>query len=294
MLDAFAEIDAAYPWLFAVFAFVLGTIVGSFLNVCIYRIPAGKSVVSPGSACACGQPIAWHDNIPILSWFLLRGRARCCGRPYGFRYPLVEALCGGLFLLAWLEHSPAKAACLALLASLLVCASFIDWDTMEIPDRFSLGCAAAGLACATLVPSLHGYGDGPFLADSFRSLSDAVLGLMVGSGMILWIALFAEAILRKEAMGFGDVKLMGGIGAFLGWEGAVCALFGGAMLGSVAVAPVLLARSLIKWWRGGPFEGLAGHRLPFGPLLAAGALLYALGLEDAIDAYFALAAEALY
>ena len=108
MLD-FAAVAAAFPWFLPLVAFVLGACVGSFLNVCIHRIPAGQSVVRPGSHCACGAPIRWYDNIPILSWFFLRGRARCCGRRFSFRYPLVEALTAALSLACWLLFPPAKA-----------------------------------------------------------------------------------------------------------------------------------------------------------------------------------------
>src|SRR5687768_7788918 len=94
----YAEFSAAFPWFFPTAAFLVGACVGSFLNVVIYRVPAEKSIVTPGSTCGCGTPIAWHDNIPILSWILLRGRARCCGRPFSIRYPFVELLTALLFL----------------------------------------------------------------------------------------------------------------------------------------------------------------------------------------------------
>ena len=101
MLSELNYINQEFPAFTRGAVFIFGALVGSFLNVCIYRIPAGKSIVSPGSACACGQPIKWFDNIPILSWFILRGRARCCNAPYSFRYPFVEALTACLFLAAW-------------------------------------------------------------------------------------------------------------------------------------------------------------------------------------------------
>src|SRR5688500_5268872 len=106
-----AAFSAAFPWFFAVVAFVFGACIGSFLNVVIYRLPAEKSIVKPGSQCACGTAIAWHDNVPILSWFILRGRARCCGRSYSFRYPFVELLTATLFLACWILFPPAKAVC---------------------------------------------------------------------------------------------------------------------------------------------------------------------------------------
>lgn len=303
----------SFPWFFPVAAFCFGAIVGSFLNVCIYRIPAGRSIVSPGSRCACGQPVAWHDNIPILSWLILRGRARCCGRRYGVRYPFVELLTAVLFLVCWLQFAPAKALIGMLLCAILICATFIDLDHMIIPDRFSIGGAVVGVVLAFAVPALHGH-DGPsFALASVRSGLDAVLGLLVGSGVVLWIALLAEIVLRKEAMGFGDVKLLGAIGAFCGWQGALFSIFGGAVLGVFVFAGWILWRNLRGRSGAAPPAAKAaapgqaeaepdgqaaagpamGVPIPFGPMLAGGALLYFLWLQPWVDAYFAEVAELL-
>ncbi len=295
-MDTLQFIEGEFPWLVPSFAFMMGAIVGSFLNVCIYRIPAGKSVVSPGSTCACGKAIKWYDNIPILSWFILRGRARCCGAAYSFRYPFVEALTGFFFLAAWLSQSPLKALCLMLFAAMLVCASFIDFDHMEIPDRFSIGLAAIGFSLSVLIPELHDISRTDFAFASVNAALESALGILIGSGIILWIALLAEAVLRKEAMGFGDVKLLGGIGAFLGWQGAIFSIFGGAVLGCIG----LIVWAIIKKVRpqnetpkpsakedeSEEDENLEGH-IPFGPMLASGALLYAFLLETEVLKYFA-------
>ncbi len=294
-MDTLQFIEGEFPWLMPSFAFIMGAIVGSFLNVCIYRIPAGRSIVSPGSTCACGQAIKWYDNIPILSWFILRGRARCCGAAYSFRYPFVEALTGSFFLAAWLAHSPLKAICLMLFSAMLVCASFIDFDHMEIPDRFSIGLAVIGFAISVLVPELHNFTRDEYSFASVNSALSSAIGILIGSGTILWIALLAEAVLRKEAMGFGDVKLLGGIGAFLGWQGAIFSIFGGALIGCIG----LLVWTIIKKIRPEQpqpepqnseteedDEALAKH-IPFGPMLASGALLYAFLLEGDVLAYFA-------
>ncbi|MDQ8179910.1 prepilin peptidase [Pelagicoccus sp. SDUM812005] len=296
-MDTLQFIEGEFPWLMPSFAFVMGAIVGSFLNVCIYRIPAGKSIVSPGSTCACGQAIAWYDNIPILSWFILRGKARCCGGAYSFRYPFVEALTGFFFLAAWLSHSPLKALCLMLFSAMLVCASFIDFDHMEIPDRFSIGLAAIGFGLSVLVPELHDVARSEFAFASVKAALDSAIGILIGSATILWIALLAEAILRKEAMGFGDVKLLGGIGAFLGWQGAIFSIFGGALLGCIG----LLFWSIVKKFRPqtetpsvpatpkteseDDDQSLERH-IPFGPMLSGGALLYAFLLETEVLQYF--------
>lgn len=289
MLSDFQIVNQEFPWFFRAVAFCIGAVVGSFLNVCIYRIPAGKSIIRPGSTCACGKPIAWRDNIPILSWFILRGRARCCGRPYSFRYPFVEALTGFLFLGAWLAYPPLLALLLMLFISLLICASFIDLDHMEIPDRFSMGAALLGFVLSVFFPSLHGHVESAPIINSMRAGLDSALGLLVGSGIILWIAIVAEKVLAKEAMGFGDVKLMGGIGAFLGWQGAVFAIFGGAVIGSIALALVMLAQNLFprKLAKSGQQKAGFGQQTPFGPMLAAGAVLYALALKEPADQYFA-------
>lgn len=294
-MDTLQFIESEFPWFMASFAFIMGAIVGSFLNVCIYRIPAGKSVVSPGSTCACGKAIKWYDNIPILSWFILRGRARCCGADYSFRYPFVEALTGFFFLAAWLSHSPLKALCLMLFAAFLVCASFIDFDHMEIPDRFSIGLAAIGFALSVIVPELHDISRTEFAFASINAGLESALGILIGSGVILWIALLAEAILRKEAMGFGDVKLLGGIGAFLGWQGAIFSIFGGALLGCIGLIVWAVVKKVrpqketpkpsAKESDNEEDEKLEGH-IPFGPMLASGALLYAFLLETEVLTYF--------
>lgn len=293
MLNELKYIDQAFPYFFPTVIFIFGALVGSFLNVCIYRIPKNKSIITPGSTCSCGKPIKWYDNIPIFSWFILGGKARCCKAPYSFRYPFVELLTACLFLAAWLQQPHAKAACLIVLVSMLVCATFIDFDHMEIPDRFSIGAAFVGVALSGLVPSLHDIAEPVYVFASIKGLFASLVGAMIGSGLILWIALTAEAILRKEAMGFGDVKLLGGIGAFLGWQGAVFALFGGAVIGTIGVLLWTIAKAIIPRLRSknGGDEGLIGREMPFGPMLAAGALLYALAFEKPVDLYLSLIQE---
>ncbi len=265
---------------FDVVVVVVGACVGSFLNVVIYRLPAGKSVVRPRSQCKCGQPIAWYDNIPVLSWFLLRGRCRRCGERFSFRYPLVEAGTALLFLGLWRVGGWPDGVVWMVFAGLMIPAAFIDLDTMEIPDRFSVGGFIAGMALSVMVPSIHGAGgSGLFVLDALRGAIAALQGALLGSGLILWVALVAELLLRKEAMGFGDVKLMGAIGAFCGWQGAVFAFFGGAVLGCLLLAVCW------PWLRRQP-PGQSRH-IPFGPALAAGALLYLLAARPYVADYFA-------
>lgn len=307
-MELFHEVRTIAPWFFPVFVFLFGACIGSFLNVCIYRIPAGKSVVFPGSTCACGQPVAWFDNIPILSWLILRGRARCCGRPFSARYPAVELLTALLFLASWMHHPPAKAVVGMVFISIMVCATFIDLDHMIIPDRFAIGGAVVGVLLSVLVPSLHDQTVTPFWPiNSMRAVIEAVIGMFIGSALVLWIAEIAEVVLRKEAMGFGDVKFLGAIGAFCGWQGGVFAVFGGAVLGTIAFAVILVFEKVFR--RGavpaetspaptasaGESDDAAepesaigfGRETPFGPMLAAGALLYFLWLHPMVDGYFA-------
>lgn len=302
-METYAEINALLPWFFPAAVFILGACIGSFLNVVIYRVPKNESIVTPGSHCACGAPIAWYDNIPILSWLILRGRARCCGRHYSFRYAFVELLTALLFLASWLEFAPGKAVVGMLFLSVLVGATFIDLDHMIIPDGFTIGAGLAGLLLALIVPALHGQHSGVFAVDALRSEVIALQGLLVGSGLLLWIALVAEAVLRKEAMGFGDVKFLGAIGAFCGWQGAVFAIFGGAIVGTVWCAAAwawqkLAGRSAAVAPRaetpeGEPAELGFGVHVPFGPMLAIAAAIYFLWGARWVSAYFGSLAELL-
>ncbi|MGE9295694.1 MAG: prepilin peptidase [Puniceicoccales bacterium] len=330
-LELIHEINAAHPWFFAFWAFVFGACWGSFLNVVIYRMPAGKSVVRPGSHCyACGKAIAWYDNLPILSWLILRGKARCCGAPFSIRYALIEALTGGLYLWTWIQYSEhfAVVAALYIFIALMVAGSFIDYDTQMLPDLFTVWGLIIGFVLSCLIPELHGQGGSgdPRLLEGIRSGVLSATGAVVGAGVILWVAMLAETLLRKEAMGFGDVLLMGCIGAFIGWKGAIFAIFGGALLGTFVVIPIMILQKLFglkmsvgKTTKSAPAaedstqakqpeadasnsaqdapEKTAetneqdadlgfGVAIPFGPWLALGALVYLLVAHESVDAYF--------
>jgi leader peptidase (prepilin peptidase)/N-methyltransferase len=293
-----AFVESEFPWFFPVVTFIFGAMIGSFLNVVIYRVPAGKSIVRPGSHCRCGQPIAWHDNMPILSWLILRGKARCCGSPYSIRYALVEALTGFLFLGCWIAHPPLIALSGMILISLLVAATFIDLDHMIIPDEITIWGTVAAVLIAAFIPSLHGHETGPlFLLASIRSTFSAMIGALIGSGVILWIGLLAEAILKKDAMGFGDVKFMGLIGAFLGWPGAIFTIFGGAMVGTAwfAIATIIgkitanksTAALRAETPEGEETELAMGAQVPFGPMLAIAAAIYLLLGHRWVDPFVA-------
>ena len=298
-----SEVATADPWFIPAVVFLLGACIGSFLNVVIYRVPAGKSIVHPGSTCACGKPIAWYDNIPILSWLILGGRARCCGRHFSARYPFVELLTASLFLACWLRMPPAVAVCGWLFLSSLLCATFIDLDHMIIPDVFTIGLAVAGLLVSAIVPSLHGRHGDLYVVDSLRSGSASLIGIIAGSGVVLWIALIAEAALKKEAMGFGDVKFVGAIGAFCGWHGAVFSVFGGAAVGTVWLGLALVWQKIggkkgsgaprAETPDGQPADLGLGVHVPFGPMLAIAGAIYFLFLRGWVDAWFSQLTELL-
>ncbi len=329
MFEDFYAINAEFPWFFAFWAFVFGACWGSFFNVVIYRVPAKKSVIHPGSHCyACQSPIKWYDNLPILSWFILRGKARCCGARFSIRYALIEAMTGGLFLWAWLVYGPylGMVVCVWLFLSLMICNAFIDLDTQYLHNAFTVWGMMIGVVLSALYPELHGMaGSGdPEMLERIRSVALAITGAIVGAGVILWIGECAEAFLRKQAMGYGDVVLMGCIGAFVGWKGAVFAIFGGAILGSVTILPMMLFNTLtgakLRPGKTGEVDDMEpvnpvqakdakaddsqeandkedrtedenqnlgiGTAIPFGPWLSLAAIVYLLALKGPVDAYF--------
>ncbi len=294
MTEIAHNMQAHWPWFWPLIVFIFGACVGSFLNVCVYRIAAGKSIVRPGSTCACGKPIRFYDNIPILSWFILRGKARCCKRPFSIRYPLVEALTGLLFLLIYWQYPLGAAAALWIFAALLIVGTFIDIDTMQLPDVVTVGGTFLGVALSFALPQLHGVaGSDIFIVNAIRSVTLSVLGIVVGSGVIVWIREGAQFIMRREAMGYGDIVLMGMIGAFCGWQGALFAIFGGSILGAAVMIPLVALRALKKG-EGQNAAALRNIEVPFGPWLSLGALLYIVCLRAPVDAYFLNLSELLF
>lgn len=315
-MSPLAEINQAFPCFFPIVVFLFGACVGSFLNVCIYRIPAGKSIVSPPSHCACGKPIAWYDNIPILGWFLLRGRARCCGRRISFRYPLVEILTAAAFCRMFAAHEPAVAFAGMLFAALMIFCAFVDIDTMTLPDFATVGGTAAGVALSVLIPQLHSaeIEGAPFFASAIASVTSAVCGIAVGSGLLYWVRLGGEVVFRREAMGEGDVILIGAIGAFCGWQGALFAIFAGSLIGAVVMLPLCAIKILFskksklrksgKDKNGdgneegdgdeGGGEEFAPDAIPYGPWLALGGLLYYMFFSDWVCAYFDAVGKLLF
>ena len=264
---------AVLAWPLWTLAFVLGACIGSFLNVCIYRMPADESVLHPRSRCpGCGTAIAWYDNVPILSWALLRARCRGCGTPISARYPLVEAATGVLAVLALMRFGPEPLtiALFAFTAALLLI-TFIDLDHRFIPDEVSLPGIAVGLG-VSLLPGGIG-------------IANAVLGALLGGGILWLIAWGYERFAGREGMGYGDVKLLAMIGAFLGWQAIPAVIVIASLAGSVAGLFAMLdhaGRQRLQrvGKRLGPGAVAVSLRrasrrteIPFGPFLALGALL---------------------
>ncbi len=345
-----------FSWIILITVASLGLITGSFLNAVIHRLPRGLSLLNPRrSFCPnCEKTIPWHENLPVVSWVMLRGRCSGCALPISLRYPLVELLTAGLYLMAWGKFGLPLAPVFWVFLSLLVAATFIDFDLLIIPDELTLGGTAAGLVFATLLPTLMGasvwwqgflfsllgaavgyfvlwgvvelgklafgrrrihpkeplllellgrddevllkLGDEEMpLAECFYRERDRVeasclwleiVGERLDKGCLIierdcvkygereWpfsvlpddMALRAEVsglVLPREAMGFGDVKFLACIGAFLGWKGVLFSLFAGSVIGAVIGVAMLVAT-----------RGRSGGKIPFGPYLALGAVLW--------------------
>lgn len=237
-------------------AFIIGSCVGSFLNVCICRIPAGESIVWPPSQCPrCKQRIEFYDNIPVASFIILGGRCRKCGEKISPQYPLVELFTGIITaVFVWKFGLTLWAAASLCAVYALIILSVIDMKIMIIPDRFSLGLIVFGLAVCFINPYFMG-GYGYKLLQSF-------IGGCVGFFGFWLIAIVGRVIFRKEAMGGGDIKLMGGAGALIGWGGVLSTLFIGSVLGLV-YAVYLLARR----------KANTDGAIPFGPFLSAGIII---------------------
>ncbi|MGH9633155.1 MAG: prepilin peptidase, partial [Bryobacteraceae bacterium] len=217
---------------------LFGLLIGSFLNVCIHRMPLDLSVVSPRSSCpSCGKQIAWFDNVPVLSYALLRGRCRHCKAPISFRYPAVEFLTGAMFFLAGYSMGlTAETAKFCTFAAIQVALIFTDLEHRILPDEFTLGGIAAGLLFAILVPFESGMAH-LFLPVTWPtaalSLAESVLGAAF-TGLTLWfVGWLYEKIRRREGLGLGDVKMVAMIGAFLGVQRTLLTLIAGSLLGSL-------------------------------------------------------------
>jgi len=257
--------------LLIIIAFLLGISIGSFANVCIYRIPRKKSIANPPrSFCPkCGYTIAWYDNIPVLSFLLLRGKCRACRAPIAIKYPLVELLMGLLFVGVLLSVI-SRGERLVLLpfywyfCASLVILSIIDGEHFILPAPITYPLIVVGLIFAFLLPEHICYFQWNKTCEITRlwGLTYSAIGIVVGGGSIWLIGLFGKKVFKKEAMGFGDVVLMAGVGAWQGWKMVLLAIFLGALVASICYLPLIIVR-----------KAKLDSELPFGPYLAAGSMI---------------------
>ena len=255
----------------AAVSFLFGACVGSFLNVCIYRIPRDESVIAPRSHCPhCNRMIAWYDNIPLLSWIALRARCRHCKGTISPRYVLVELLTAVLFVLVWQRYGfDPRTPAFWLCTGGLILGTFVDLEHYIIPDRVSIGGIIAGLVLSPLIPSLHGQ------TMAWRALLESAIGAAVGAGLLWAVAWIGERIFKKEAMGMGDVKLLGAVGAWMGWPAVLFTVFVSSLGGSIAGLFLILTNR--REWQ---------SKIPYGPFIALAALLWYLGGDHLWHGYF--------
>jgi len=251
--------------IFSATVFILGLIIGSFINVCIYRLPRRESIVFPASHCPlCKTPIRAYDNIPIISFLILRGRCRACHAAISRQYPLVELIHAIGYLFIFQHFGPSiETAIYSIFFSSLVIITLIDLAHQIIPDVITLpGIPLCFVLASTLLPL------GPM-----RS----AIGLLVGGGLFYLIAFLSMALLKKEGMGGGDIKLIAMIGALLGWEKVLLTIFSASLLGSIIGLSLILFRVTSR-----------RDPIPFGPFLAIGALIALFFGNDILSRYFYL------
>lgn len=250
--------------LYGFFAFIFGTCIGSFLNVCIYRIPENRSIISPGSSCPnCHGSIPFYLNIPILSYVCLWGHCKFCSHPISIRYPFVEALTGAFAVLLFLKFGLTSAIIYwFFFISVLIIISFIDIDHQIIPDCISIP------GIFTFTSSFY------FLPE--MTLMQSFIGILSGGGILYAVAAFYYLIKKQEGMGGGDIKLLAMIGAATGIKGVLFTIFAGSLLGTVAGISTIL------------YMGISDtkFRIPFGPFLSVGAILYIFFGDGLIQWYF--------
>ena len=230
------------------FVALVGLVIGSFLNVCIYRLPRDQSVVWPASRCtACGREISWYENIPVLSWAALRGRCRTCGESISLMYPLIELLMAGVFVATYAVFGPAWLfAIRAVFGAAMIVLLVIDLQHQILPNEITLPGIVVGLAASVVAEP---------------GWRDALIGAAAGGGVLWLVAWGYERLRHQEGLGFGDVKMLAMIGAFLGWKLMLLTLVGASLLGSLT-AGVLMAAGRADWQ----------SKLPLGTFLAIAAV----------------------
>ena len=254
-------------FIIGIIIFMIGLVIGSFSNVCIYRIPRNESVIFPASHCpVCNQSIKWYDNIPLLSYLILKGKCRYCQIKISAQYPLVEFLTGYIYLVLFLLYGlQLKAFVYMLLCSALIIISFIDLKEQIIPDTISLPFTAIGFLLSF------------FLKDI--SPIDSLLGILIGGGSLLLVAVVGSYLFKKEAMGGGDIKLAAMVGAFLGWQLTLLSLFLGFFFGAIYGLIILIKNKE---------KDEESDVVPFGPFIALGTVLALFFGEAILKWYFML------
>ncbi len=249
---------------------LLGLMIGSFLNVCIYRLPRNRSIITPRSYCPrCRQTIAWYDNIPVFSYVILRGRCRHCGQSFSCRYPLVELLTGAVFAaIVWVYGPTAIALRFLILASLLIALAFTDLSRRILPDELTVGGIGLGLICAAIAPLDHDFIY--FVARSSlgvigSSLAASVTGAIIPCAILGAIGWIWGKIRHMDVLGLGDVKMIATVGSFLGLQSTLAALVISSIAGAVfGTAHILLTRRDFT------------YQLPYGTYIALGTIGYVL------------------
>ena len=258
----------------SVFVFLAGLCIGSFLNVCIWRIPREESIVWPGSHCpACNHKIAPRDNVPLLSWLVLNGKCRHCHAPISPRYFVVELLTGALFAGLWFVHGwSLQTPVYLFFTGALILGTFVDFDHLLLPDRVTIGGMVAGPILSFAFPALQGQTEG------IPALIRSALGLALGYGILWIVAAIGRLVLKREAMGMGDVKLLGAIGACLGWQAVLFTIFVSSLSGTVlGFTLIALGKKELQ------------SKIPYGPHIALAAVLWMFCGPACIDLYWAWA-----
>jgi len=253
--------EAPSPALEATFVTLLGLFLGSFMNVCIYRLPRGKSPVHPRSGCPkCGHMLAWYENVPVLSYLFLRGKCRSCGTSISPMYPIIESITGAMFLAAYLWYGPSALLVIRLLFGCAMIVLFvIDLQHKILPNVITL----PGIVLGLMLSEIAGPG--------WRS---SLIGIAVGAGSLFAIAEVYYRVRHEEGLGMGDVKMLGMIGAFLGWKLVLVTLVLSSIAGSIVGVVMLVARK----------ESLK-YALPFGTFLAVGAVFAAVAGDSLVSWY---------
>lgn len=249
----------------AIISIIFGALVGSFLNVCIFRLPKGKSIIWPGSHCPyCKKPIRFYDNVPLISYILLRGKCRHCKKSISIQYPLVEGITALSSLLLFMKFGPSLSYLFyfSFVAALIVI-TIIDLYHQIIPDVISLPGIGVGLIASLILPQIT------FLNSFF--------GILLGGGSLFLVATGYHWLFKREGMGGGDVKLLAMIGAFLGWKAVILTILLSSLIGSITGIMIMIAK-------GKDFK----YAIPFGPFLSLGAVMSLIYGQNIISWYLYL------